>query len=855
MEEAFVESIAICRSRSLPFAALAALVLASWDLLALRFRLRRKKAPSRVSPGRSGALTGLSADFRFALRRLLSTPSLTLASVLTLALGIAATVLMLSVVDSVLVRPLPYADAERLVALFLHEETHGARRAPTSPVNFSAWRSESRTLTFMTAAHPWAPSLTGRDRPDELAGLKVTPSLFPLLGVSPLLGRGLEPEDAPGTVVLGYDLWRRRFGGDPGIVGTSLTLDGEAHVVVGVMPPEFRFPPFWATEAEMWSPLVFTPERAGSHSRYLRVFARLADGARFEEASAEMETLGARLVERYPDRNAATSITLEPLLEPVVAAARPVLVLLLVAVFLLTAIAFANIANLQLVRATGRARALALEVALGAGRGRLMRQQLAESVLLCAASGVLGGIGAAWGVSLLTRVAPEGLPRLHEIGLDETTVVLSIAVSLAIALGLGLASTPRLVARDAGSALRAGGTRSTARGERRVQGALVVAQVALSVVLLVGAGLVSRSFRELRRVDPGFRETGVVTASLLLAGSPHAGASAQSQLFPRVEEALEALSGVGDVALINHLPIAGDSWGLSFVLEGQVVDSAERPRASHRTISASYFRAMGVPLLAGRSFGPGDDERGAKVAIVNRTLAERYASLETAVGRRIEALGELRTIIGVVGDAKQRDLTRAVDPEVYFPYPQNPSASFLTTTLVVSSGKPLEELRPEIERAVWSVAGEIPVTHVRSIEAILSDHVAPRRFTSALFAAFAALAVVLASVGLYGVLSYAVSQQRGELGVRAALGATRGRIGRLVFGRGARLVLLGIALGLALSLAFGRFLSELLFEIRPSDPWTFVLVPLFLAAVASVAIGVPARRAARLDPILALRSE
>jgi putative ABC transport system permease protein len=856
MEEAFLESLAIRETNGGGLGTLGALAHAFWDVLALAHRLHRNRSRAARDSRRRGAFTGLWSDFRIASRRLIRTPALTLASVVTLALGIAATVLMLTIVDSVLIRPLPYAEADRLVALFLNEETRGAPRAPTSPVNFLAWQSESRSLNDMTAAHPWAPSLTGWDRPDELHGLKVTPSLFQLLRVPPLLGRSLEPGDVPSAVVLGYDLWRRRFGSDRQIVGRALTLDGEAHVVVGVMPEGFHFPPFWSTDAEMWSPLVFTPEQAAYHSRFLRVFARLADEVPFEEARAELETIGARLVERYPDRNRATSVTIEPLLEPVVSGARPVLLLLLAAVVLLTAIAFANIVNLQLVRATSRARALALEVALGAGRGRLLREQLAESLLFSLASGLAGGLAAAWGVSVLKGVAPEGLPRLQEIGLDEKTFFLTLAVSVLVALGLGLVTARHLFERDAAGALRATSVRGTSVAGKRAQSALVVAQVAISVVLLVGAALVSRSFRELGRVDPGFRESGMFTASLLLAGSSHATPAGQLALFDQVREAVSVIPGVDDVAVINHLPIGGDSWGMSFRLEGEETDQeAERPRASHRTVTPGYFRTMGVTLLAGRDFGPGDDERGAMVVLVNRTLAERYATIETIVGRRIEAQGDVRTVVGVVSDTKQWDLMEAVDPEVYFPYAQNPSSSFLTATLVVASASPLEELKPLVERAVWSIADEIPVTNVRSIERILSDHVAPRRFTSFVFSAFAGLALLLSAVGLYGVLSFTVSQQRAELGVRAALGASRGRIGRLVFGRGARLVGLGIAVGLVVSLAGGRFLSGLLFGIRPTDPLTFVLVPLFLTVVASVAIGVPARRAARLDPVLALRSE
>jgi len=855
MEEAFLESLAIARRRWRILGAPYAVLRAAWDLYRLEGDLMPAKPRSR-----SSILTGgLFQDLRIGARRLLRAPAFTVASVATLGLGIGAVVIMVTLVDAILLRPLPYTESDRLVALFLHEKGSDARRSPTSPVNFHAWRSESATLSLMTAAYPWSPSLTGRDRPDELRGLKASPSLFQLLGAQPLLGRTFQERDDPNgrVVVLGYDLWHRRFGEDPSIVGETLVLDGEAYLVAGVMPRGFRFPPFWTTGAEMWAPLFFTPEEAARQARFLRVFARLEPGVSLEEARLEMEAMGARLETRFPRENVNTAIHMEPLLEPVVAEARPALLLLLAAVVLLALIACANVANLQLVRSAGRAKDAALAAALGAGRAHRLRQQLTESLLLAALGGLLGASLALWGVPAILELAPSDLPRLAEIGVDSRLLLYAVLVSVAVALVLSTVSLPGTTAT---SALRQAGTRATDSRGRRLRDLLVVSQVATSAMLLVAAGLVIRSFHELQTLDPGFRRDQLLTSSLLLAGSNHTEPERQSLLFRQIRESVGAIPGVSGVALINHLPIGGDIWGMSFVLDrAEAVEAGELPRASQRTVTPSYFETMGIPLLAGRDFTDGDDERAEPVILVNRTLAERYASIETILGRRIR-LGEpesedWRTVVGIASDSRQWDMSEDVRPEIYFPYAQNPVSFYLTTTLLVETPETPDRLQPQVERAVWSVAGEIPIVDERTMERILSDHVAPQRFTALLFTVFATLALVLAAIGLYGVLSYTVSQQTVEIGIRAAFGATRGDIGSLVLWRGARLVGIGLVIGLGAALLARGLVAGLLFGVTPNDPATFAVVSLFLILVALVAVVLPARRAARLDPLLALRSE
>ncbi len=514
-------------------------------------------------------------------------------------------------------------------------------------------------------------------------------------------------------------------------------------------------------------------------------------------------------------------------------------------------------ANLKLARAAGRARDAALAIALGAGRGDRWRQELTESLLLAALGCVSGILLALWGVPAIARLAPADLPRLAEIAVDSRLLAYAVLASLAAALLLSMASFPRAGRIEA---LRESGTRATDSRGRRLRDLLVVSQVATSAVLLVGAGLVIRSFHELTSLDPGFRREQILTASVLFAGTEYAEPERQPTLFRQIRESVSAVPGVRSVALINNLPIGGDIWGISFLLEGlPPQESGELPTASQRTITTSYFETMGVPLLAGRDFTDGDDERAAKVVVVNRTLAERFASIDSIVGRavRIGRLedDDIRTVVGVVADSRQWDLSQDVRPEIFFPYGQNPVSFYQRTTLVVASGEPPDRLQPQVERAVWSAVGRIPVVDVRPMDRILKDHVASRRFTSLLFLTFAAVALALAAVGLYGVLSYTVSQQTVEIGIRAALGATGGNIGRLVLLRGARLVGLGLFAGLGAALLAGGLVAGLLFGVTPRDPATFAVVSLFLTAVALFAVAIPARRAARLDPLRALRSE
>ena len=799
-------------------------------------------------------------DLRTALRSLRSNPFLTAAAVLMLALGIGANSAIFTVVNSVLLRPLPYAEPDRLVALFTHETQLGETRNPSSPANFLAWKEQNQVLDRMTAAHPWAPVLTGRDAPRRLQGLRASHELFPLLGAEAALGRTYVPSrrDESHAVVLSHRLWEREFGGRREVIGEAIRLDGDAYTVIGVMPPGFRFPPFWATEAEFWAPLVLTAEDRRNRAAFLRVFARLRPGVELQAARREMEVIAARLQLEFPEANAGIAANLEPLREPVVGDVRPVLWILLGTVATVLLIACANVANLMLARGADRRKEMSLRAALGAGRGRLVRQLLAESALL-AMLGSLGGLLlGVWTTELLVRIGPADLPRLHEVGLDLR--VFAYTLCLAVATGLLFGLLPALQASrvEIASALRRGGRDTGPSGGNRANRLLVAGEVALAVVLLVGAGLLTRSLQSLQQVDPGFDAAGRADVTIALAGSEHA--RDQDAFFRLAILRVEALPGVRAAAAVNHLPIGGDTWRTGFWADGLPEPRGDLPRASHRAVTPGYFETMGIPLLRGRSFGPEDRADSRPVVIVNRALARRLWPTEDAVGRRLHAgvsggPDRMLTVIGITGDVNQTNLTEPAIPEIYYPFSQNPVSWWTTASLVVHTiGDPALLSQP-LKAAVWKIDANLPVSDPRLLSAVVAGSMAQRRFETLLLTLFAGLALLLAVVGIYGVVSYGVRRRTREMGLRMALGARRGDILQLVIGQGMAPATLGLILGLVASLGLTRFLSSLLFDVAPTDPATFAAVAASLTAVAALACYLPARRAARVDPMVSLRDD
>ncbi len=805
-------------------------------------------------------MTAFLRDVRFAMRTLFRAPGFTVVAVLTLALGIGANTAIFSVFNGVLLRPLEYPEPDQLVAIFRGE------RQPISPANFLDVANEARQFEQIVAAHPWAPVLRGSDRPEQIDGLKASRGLFELLGVEAAVGRTYSRPEVGGepsqVVVLGNRLWQRRFGGDRNIIGRSLSFDGEDYTVIGVMPEGFEFPPFWATGAEFWVPLDFEPDVASlRNSNFLRLFGRLQPGVDLEQGRAEIAALERRLVADYPEANDGLTLTMEALREPVVGGVRGALVMLLGTVGLVLLIACVNVANLFLVRASGRRAEIAIRRALGAGRGSLIRQLVAESLVLSLMASVLGLLLGLWGVEALVALSPENVPRLDEISLDGRVLGFTLGVALLTGCLFGIFPALATLGWDLRDALREGTRRVGGRGGDRAKNLLVVAEISLSLVLLVGAGLTLKSLLHLWQLDPGFRTTNLLTVDLSFAGSQHAPPELQNPFFDQLLEELGQTPGVVSIGLINHLPIGGDLWGGTFQIEGRRAPSlSESPRSSQRTVTPGLLEAMSVPLLQGRLFDGRDRETSQPVVIVSESLAERYWPDGDVVGQRIQSGGPdsdapWLMVVGVVGDVRQWQLTDDLTPGIYFPYRQNPVSWWEKTTLVVHTDGDPESLRGSVSEQLWDIEPDLSIATVRTMAEILSQAVWRQRFNASLSALFAVLAVVLAAVGIYGVMSYSVSNRRCEIGVRMALGAGRRQILKLVVGQGMWLTIVGLAVGLVGAVAFSRLLESLLFGVGAIDLPTFFGVAVLLALVALAACYLPARRASRFDPLVSLRNE
>ena len=808
-------------------------------------------------------------DLRHAARALARKPRSAILAALTLALGIGAATTVFGVVRSVLLRPLDYDDPGRLVAVFTTENDGRETRNPTSPADFADWRRHARTLEQITAARPWSPTLTGGETADQLSGLQASPSLFGLLGVDATLGRTFRPGDDARVAVLRHDLWQRRFGADPEVVGRSVVLDGEPYTVIGVMPPGFRFPPFWAAEAEIWSPLVLPAEdEASRDARFLRVFARLAPAASLPAARAELEAVAARLSAEHPKTNEGVGAWVEPLREPMVEDSRRTLAVLFAAVGFLLLIACANVANLLLARAHRRRAEIALRGALGAGRATLVREVMTESALV-AAGGCATGTLVAWiGLDTARDLIPPGLlPRLDHLSVDWTVLGFAVAASALSALLAGALPALRVTRRDPQELLRSAG-RTTRSGRDLFRPGLVVAEVALALVLLAGAGLMARSFAGLLALDPGFRPEGLLTATVPLGGSPYEAASRQSAFFDQAAARVASLPGVERAAFVNHLPIGGDLWRSPFTVEGGTTTDAD-DRAVLRTAGPGYFETLGIPVLRGRTFDGSDRAGTLRVAVVNRSMARLIAARRAPsgtgagpVGARIKLGGAdagtpWLTVVAVVDDTRQEHLVDAPRPEVIFPYAQNPFAWLTTAQLLVKvdGDRDPRTLVGPIRGAIAAISPSVPVVRPRTMEEILGSERAGPRFQALLLGLFALCAVLLSAVGLYGVVSFLVGERRPELAVRSALGARRTDLIRLVLARGAALTSAGLGLGLLGALGLGRLIDSLLYRVAPDDPRTLAAVVALLAAISLAACLGPALRAARVPPSEALRGD
>jgi putative ABC transport system permease protein len=808
-------------------------------------------------------------DIRYAFRMLLKRPGFTVIVILTLALGIGANTTIFSAIDAVLLNPLPYKNPERLMVVWETNKQLGPEmwdRNEAAFGNFLDWRSRNQSFDQLGALFDAQMILTGVNEPQRIQSCVVTTNFFQVLGVQPMLGRSFLPESetpgSPFTVIISHDLWQRQFGSDPNIVNKNLTLNAHQVEVIGVMPPGFELQFPITRHVDMWVPMVIDVADPGYHDRannFLYTVGRLKQGVSQGQAQTEMSLIAGQLQQQYPETNAEKGVRVVPLHKQLVGNVESYLYMLFAAVGFLLLIACANVAGLLLARVTARQREVAIRIAVGASRWRLIRQLLTESVILSALSGLLGLLLAYGGVKLLVSLTPSEVPRLHEIGLHVPVFLWTLAISVVTGVLFGLAPAVQASKPDLNTALK----ESSGRNPGSFQGSglrnlLVVSEVAVALLLLVGAGLMTRSFLRLQQVDPGFDATNVVSMNLALPTSKYRGEQVLAfydQLFERVKN----LPGVKSVAGINLLPLGNANVSSRFLVEGApFVALADRPFAGVRVVTPDYFQTMSIPQLKGRSFTKQDREKTPNVIIVNEALANRYWPNQDPIGKRLgffeEDPGkqEWREIVGVVGNVKSKALEIEVMPEAYFPYRQVPE-NFMN--LVVRTAANPVNMVPVIRNQVLSLDKDQPVSDIMTMEQRVAKSVAAKRFVMSLLGAFSILALGLAAVGIYGVMAYLVTQRTQEIGVRMALGAQKRDVLRLVVGKGMVLAVVGTTIGLIASLALTRLMRSLLFEVTPTDWLTFVIVSVVLLVVALLACYIPARRATKVDPLVALRYE
>ncbi|MEX2263309.1 MAG: ADOP family duplicated permease [Bryobacteraceae bacterium] len=801
-------------------------------------------------------------DLQYAVRMLRKSRGTALLAMVALALGIGANTAVFSLVNAVLLRPLPFADADRLMIVRQNFRQLGLSGIPVSPAEFTDYRERGNSFSHLAAYQVLTVNRTGVDMPEQIPAARVSPSLFSLLRTAPALGRSFLPEEEqPGrhhAVILGHGLWQRRFGGDAAILGKTLTLDGNAFLIVGVMPARFQFP-IQTVPVEMWTPLAFTAEEMNRRgARNLGMIGRLREEASREQAEAELTAIA----QGFPGLPAPLGLEVTPLRETVVRGVRAALLILLDAVGFVLLIACANVANLLLARAATRQKEVAIRLAMGATRVRLMRQFLTESLLLSVSGGVAGVLFAAWSGHLLLKLSPSGVPRFHDAGIDGNVLLFSVLLSVLTGVLFGLAPALQASKPDLNEALKQEG-RGGIHGFRllSLRNALVVAETGLALVLLIGAGLLANSFVRLIGIDPGFDPRNVVTMRLSPSQARYPEREQRSAFFHQVLSRASVLPGVEAAAITNVLPLAGGT-DYGFTIAGRPLK--DLLTAEWRAVSPDYFRAMRIPIRRGRVFDDRDSTNSAGVVIVNEAMAARFWPNENLIGQRIKLGGSDSpqpplAIVGIVGDVRQSGLHELPKPEMYVPYTQLPQVPveflrFPPMTLVLRTAHGAAGMAAAVRQEILALDKDLPVPAAGSMEEILSGWLAQRRFNMLLLGAFAGLALLLAALGIYGVMSYSVAQRTQEIGIRLALGAERRDVFRMVLRQGLAVALIGIGLGLAASFGLTQVLANLLYGIRPTDPPTFLAVAAFLTAVTLAACYVPAQRATAVDPMVALRA-
>jgi putative ABC transport system permease protein len=804
----------------------------------------------------------LLQDLRNALRILRKHPAFTAVSVITLALGIGANTAIFSVVNAVWLRSLPYPEAERLTIVAHRNTKRGGTFELTAAAYFDL-REQSKSFAHLAAYVSQDFNLTGAGEPERLRGQLVSAALFPLLKVSPSVGRVFtEADDRAGAapvVILSHQLWQRRFGAQADLIGQTLRLDDKSYTVVGVMPPGFYFP---NKGTELWVPLAFAASAANDRDTFfLSAIARLNPGVTLDQAQSEVDGIAQNLTRAFPRSNTDLGFSVVSLQESLVRGFKQALFVLLGAVLFVLLIACVNVANLLLARAAVREKELAVRAALGAGRTRLLRQLLTESTLLALCGGAGGLLLAFWGIKLLKLINPGTIARLDEVSLDFRVLGFTLGVACLTGILFGLAPALQVSKPDLQHALKEGGRGFTCARGQRLRGLLVVTEIALSMVLLVGAGLLIRSFVRLQNVDVGFNPAGLLTLRVEMSESKSQDLERRVIFYQEVLERVQALPGVQAAGVVNAAPIMTPGLRSPIVLEDKPDPPPGQPQfANNRVVSPDYFRALGVPLLKGRLLSAQDNAQAPAVVLINQAMARRYWGDEDPIGKRFKSGARASdapwlTVVGVVGDIRQAGLDNAPLPELYLPFTQGHAPWAKPRVLFVrTAGNPLS-LVAAVKEQIWAVDKDQTIWAVRTMEEIVARSLALRRFDLWLLGVFAALALVLASVGIYGVISYAVSQRTREIGVRLALGAHAGDIFKLIVGHGLVLTLCGVTIGLVASFALTRWLKSLLFEVSATDPLTFAGVALLLTLVALLACYVPARRATKVDPLVALRYE
>ncbi|MBA3881580.1 MAG: ABC transporter permease [Chthoniobacterales bacterium] len=819
-----------------------------------------EQVKEEVRASRSGSgLESFVMDLRYGMRSLLKKPGFTITAVVALALGIGANTAIFSVINGVLLRSLSYANPDTIVMVWERGATERNARNVVSPANYLDWQKQSMSFDQMAATVEQRVNLTGgRGEPEEIKAQFVSQGFFPALGEQPMLGRSfLAEEDTVGkelVIILSHELWQTRFGSDPAVIGKQATISGRQRTIVGVMPPGFHF---LDNQVRAWMPMALDPaiDYRGKSGRYLKVVARLKPGVTVQQAQGELTGIAKQLEQTHVKFNTGWSVNVVPMHEQVVGEIRPILIVLLAAVAFVLLIACANVANLLLSRAASRQRELALRAALGASRGRLVRQMLTESVLLALMGGLVGVLLAYWGIQLLIGFGPDNIPRLGEITIDPRVLGFTFGISLLTGGLFGLIPALQASRPDLNDALKEGSRGSTGGRSRTLRNVFVITEVALALVLLIGAGLMIRSFVRLQSVETGFNPENVLTMRLQLPrknyGEPHQ----ILDFFKRAEERIAALPGVQVVGAISYLPLTGPAARDGFKVVGRPEPApGQEPGVEVRVITPGYFQAMGIPLIKGRLLDERDG-KDSRLLLINETMAKKYFPNEDPVGKQIIVTwsdGVVDEIVGIVGDIREGALNKEPETAIYWPHPREPYSGM---ALVVRAAGDAARLSTVVPKEIRAIDPEQPVADLRTMKQVVAKSIARPRFNTVLLAIFAGVALVLASVGLYGVMNYSATQRTHEVGIRMALGAMRADIMRLVVGNGMLLTLIGIGIGVAASVGLTRLMQSFLFGIGTTDALTFIAVSALLIAVALVANYIPARKATRVNPVIALRYE